>query len=152
MEKQMYKRLSVLALFPLLILHGIQSSATELGEFCWDFTYFTLQGSWQMQVTQHGSFYELHGMGVSDDGVQASQGTVMGSGYVAGNEARFGIVGLPLNETYGVNDLVLSYGVLVVSLADFSATQYSVVDEPLACWPGTAPCTLSIPLIPVACP
>ena len=144
----MYKSLIAAALLSVL---PTTTFATELGTFCWE---DTLVGviNLQLQVTQHGQFYEVNAKATSFDGINTSQVSLMGSGYVVGDELRIGGVGMPLNAPYDTESLVLQHGVFIVNLNDLSAIQHTFEENPLVCSPAPAPCVFSIPYTPVACP
>ena len=146
------KRVSntLLTLFMFAILPA-SIQAVELGEFCWEGNYFNVTGSWQMQVTQHGNYYAVHGKTSSSDGVSSDEGAVMGSGYATGAEARIAMIEVAINEPYGIDDMWMVSSVFVVNLTDFSATYHFIEEDIEHCLPDAAPCAKAIPATPVTC-
>jgi hypothetical protein len=139
-------------IFTFLLSLPVISDAVELGEFCWNATYFDATSSWNMQVTQHGSYFAVNGKSYSGNGVWYDEGAIMGSGYATGGEVRLALVEVAITPPYDVNDMYMDSGAFVVNLTDFSATYHFIEEDTDYCLPDPAPCAKSIPATPVACP
>ena len=141
----------VVSMLTMSTLLPAPAHAEEIGEFCWDFTYFSETGNWNIQLTKHGNLFAAHGKDISSDGVENRQSSIMGSGYVVDNEVRMSMFNIAMNEPYGIDDISMGHGVFVVNLSDLSGTYHFTEEDIDACLPDAAPCAKAIPFTSAAC-
>lgn len=148
------KKLAIVIFIVMVIgsLMPVLSSAQEIGQICWEFTYGNKTGIWRFQVTQHGNFYEFNGNGSTTDGTYTEEAIMFGNGYIKGNQVKVGLTDIGVDPPYGISDLWWSYGVFIINLSDLGGTFYFIEEDSEPCLPGAPPCEKAVPLVRVTCP